>query len=99
MAKELKGAQKRKGLTGEELAAMKARLKELNMKSGGEEAIAATIAKVPEPDESMAKKLHAIIRANAPGAQSEPIYGLLYPEVHWVVYITFVAVPSLLLPE
>ena len=64
-----------KGFTDEERAAMKERLQELKAaarpgpradKADGESAVLAKIAEMPEPDRTMAKRLHAIIKASAP---------------------------------
>ncbi len=66
-----------KGLTKEEIAAMKDTIKE--RKAGGtdgEGAILAKIAEMPEPDKSMASKLHAIIRAGAPELGMRTWYGM-----------------------
>lgn len=65
-----------KGLTKEEIDAMKERLKEQNSKAEGESVVIAAIAKMPEPDRSMAKKLHAIIRAAAPDLIPRTWYGM-----------------------
>ncbi|MFI5412396.1 MAG: iron chaperone [Candidatus Micrarchaeales archaeon] len=69
-------AKKAKGLSKEEIAAMKDYLKEKNTKSEGESVVLAAIAKMPEPDRSMAKKLHAIIKAAAPGLIPRTWYGM-----------------------
>jgi len=62
-----------KGFTDEERAAMKERAKELKAearadkdKAEGESAVLAKIAEMPEPDRSMAERLHVIINASAP---------------------------------
>ncbi|MCL5950893.1 MAG: hypothetical protein M1132_04085, partial [Chloroflexi bacterium] len=58
-----------KGFTEEERAAMKERVKELKAaadKTDGESAVLAKIAELSEPDRTMAKRLHAIIKASAP---------------------------------
>ena len=58
-----------KGFTPEERAAMKERAKELKAASNraeGEKALVAAIAKMPEPDRAMGKRLHALITASAP---------------------------------
>ncbi len=59
-------ANKGKGLNKEEIAAMKEYLKEKNAKANGEEAVLAAIAKMKEPDRSIAKRIHAIVKASAP---------------------------------
>ena len=65
------------GLTEDERAAMKERLAELNAnKSDGEKAVSEAISKMKEPDRSMAKRVHEIIRANAPGLSTRTWYGM-----------------------
>jgi hypothetical protein len=49
---------KAKGLTKEEIAAMKETLKERNSSIDGESAVLAKIAKMPEPHRTMAKRIH-----------------------------------------
>jgi uncharacterized protein YdhG (YjbR/CyaY superfamily) len=68
-----------KGFTAEEKAAMKERARELKMagdKAAGESALLAKIAEMPEPDRSMAKRLHAIIKAEAPSLSPKTWYGM-----------------------
>ncbi len=69
-------ANRKKGLTKEEVAAMKERMKELNEGEEGEETVLAKIAKMPEPDRTMAKKVHAIVRASAPNLVPRLWYGM-----------------------
>jgi uncharacterized protein YdhG (YjbR/CyaY superfamily) len=64
-----------KGFTDEERAAMKERILELN-KENGESVVLAKIAEMPEPDRSMGKRLHAIIRASAPALSPKLWYGM-----------------------
>jgi uncharacterized protein YdhG (YjbR/CyaY superfamily) len=69
---------KAKGFTAEEKAAMKERAKELKAeaeKADGEKDLLAKIAEMPEPDRGMAKRLHAIIKASAPGLAPKTWYG------------------------
>ena len=63
-----------KGFTDEERAAMKARAQEL--KAEGESDVLAKIAEMPEPDRSMAKRLHVIIKASAPALSPKTWYGM-----------------------
>jgi uncharacterized protein YdhG (YjbR/CyaY superfamily) len=66
-----------KGFTDEERDAMKERVRE--MKAGeedGESAVLAKIAEMPEPDRSMGKRLHAIIKASAPALTPRLWYGM-----------------------
>jgi hypothetical protein len=56
------------GFSDEERAAMKARAQELKAeasKANGESAVLAAIAEMPEPDRTMARRLHEIIKASA----------------------------------
>ncbi|MGH2774871.1 MAG: iron chaperone [Actinomycetota bacterium] len=66
---------KSKGFTAEERAAMKERAKELKAEAR-ESDVLAKIAEMPEPDRSMGKRLHAIIRANAPALSPKTWYGM-----------------------
>ena len=69
-------ANKGKGLNKEEIAAMKEYLKEKNAKAKGEEAVLAAIAKMKEPDRSIAKRIHAIVKASAPELSPRTWYGM-----------------------
>ncbi len=67
------------GLTAEEIAAMKETLKERKMAANKEEAENAAleaIAAMVEPDRSMAKRIHAIIKENAPTLSPKTWYGM-----------------------
>lgn len=71
------GSKKSKGFTDEERSAMKARVRE--MKAGeadGESLVLEAIAALPEPDHSMAKRIHAIIKASAPALTPRTWYGM-----------------------
>src|SRR3990167_11002788 len=72
-----------KGFTDEERTAMKERALELRAearanksRADGENDVLAAIAAMPEPDRSMAKRLHAIIKANAPELWPKTWYGM-----------------------
>ncbi|MFH1031234.1 MAG: DUF1801 domain-containing protein [Chloroflexota bacterium] len=67
-----------KGFSDEELAAMKERSQELRAgkKVIGESAVLAKIAEMKEPDRTMAKRLHALIKASAPGLTPRTWYGM-----------------------
>jgi uncharacterized protein YdhG (YjbR/CyaY superfamily) len=68
-----------KGLTDEEKAAMKATLRERKAEAenaNNESAVLEAIAAMSEPDRSMAKRLHAIIKANAPSLLPKTWYGM-----------------------
>ena len=74
---------KPKGFTDEEKAAMRNRAQELKAearankdKAEGESALLAAIAAMQEPDRSMAKRLHAIIKASAPALSPKTWYGM-----------------------
>ena len=71
------------GFTDAEKAAMKERAKEVKAearanknKEEGENAALAAIAAMPEPDRSMAARLHEIIKANAPSLMPKTWYGM-----------------------
>ncbi|RIH83448.1 hypothetical protein Mterra_02284 [Calidithermus terrae] len=65
------------GFTAEERAAMKERARELKAsKAGGESALLAKIAEMPEPDRSMALRLHAVVKASAPALEPKTWYGM-----------------------
>ena len=68
-----------KGFTAEEKAAMKERALELKAaakKADGESTLLAKIAEMPEPERSMAMRLHEIIKANAPELMPKTWYGM-----------------------
>jgi len=71
------------GFTDVEKAAMKARAQELKAearakkgKADGESDVLAKIAEMQEPDRSMGKQLHAIIKASAPALSPKTWYGM-----------------------
>ena len=64
-------------LSKEEMEAMKQTLEERRSgKSEGESAVLAKIAEMREPDRTMAKRVHAIIRKNAPMLTMRTWYGM-----------------------
>jgi uncharacterized protein YdhG (YjbR/CyaY superfamily) len=70
---------KSKGFTDEERAAMKERARELKAEArreDGERAVLAAIEEMPEPDHTMGKRLHAIIKASAPTLSPKTWYGM-----------------------
>ena len=72
-----KKAKKSKGLTAEERAAMKEHLQDLKSgKTEGEEAVLAKIAAMKGSDRTMAERIHAIVKANAPGLEPKTWYGM-----------------------
>ena len=62
--------------TAEERAAMQERVKELKGAGDGESVVLAKITAMPEPDRAMGKRLHAIIKANAPALSPKLWYGM-----------------------
>jgi uncharacterized protein YdhG (YjbR/CyaY superfamily) len=78
-----KEAQKSGGFTAEEQAAMKERARELQAearasksRAAGESDLLAKIAEMPEPDRSMAARLHEIITESAPDLWPKTWYGM-----------------------
>jgi uncharacterized protein YdhG (YjbR/CyaY superfamily) len=70
-------ANRTEGFTADEQAAMKERARELKAEGAdGESAVLAKIAEMPEPDRSMAARLHAIVRAAAPSLSPKTWYGM-----------------------
>jgi hypothetical protein len=70
-------SRKFKGFTDEERGAMKERIQELNAdKTDEESAVLARIAEMPEPDRTMGKRLHAIIKESAPALSPKLWYGM-----------------------
>jgi uncharacterized protein YdhG (YjbR/CyaY superfamily) len=67
------------GLTAEEKAAMRETLADEKAKAKGAEGESLLLAKISamkEPDKSMAKRIHAIVKANAPTLQPTTWYGM-----------------------
>ena len=72
-------AKKPKGLSAEEKAALKERIKEEKAEREGKAAesdVLAKIAEMPEPDRTMAKRLHEIIKASTPSLSPKTWYGM-----------------------
>ncbi len=72
-----------KTFSDDERAAMKERALELaaearvnKNRAEGEKAVLAAIAKMPEPDRSMAKRIHEIVKATAPDLFPKTWYGM-----------------------
>jgi uncharacterized protein YdhG (YjbR/CyaY superfamily) len=68
-----------KGFSAEEKAAMKERAREVKAqqdKANWENDLLAKIAEMPEPDRSMATRIHEIIKANAPSLSPKTWYGM-----------------------
>jgi len=68
------------GFTADEKAAMKERAAELKRqrsgKGDGEADVLAAIAKMPKADRTMAERIHAIVKATAPGLSPRTWYGM-----------------------
>ncbi len=69
------------GFTEEERAAMQQRARELKAaahtnQEDEQSAVLAKIAEMPDPDRAMAERLHAIIKATAPGLSPRLWYGM-----------------------
>ena len=78
-----KSTKKSEGFTDAEKAAMKARAQELKAearadkdKAAGENAVLEALAAMPEPDRAIGERLHAIIKASAPGLAPKTWYGM-----------------------
>ena len=74
-----------KGFTDEERAAMKERAEELKAqkrggrragKGDGENDVLAKIAEMPESDRALAERVHAVVKATAPGLSPKTWYGM-----------------------
>ena len=81
--KSSKGGASDKGFTDAEKAAMKERAKELKAEArasknreAGEKDLLAKIDEMPEPERSMARRIHEIIRENAPVLAPKTWYGM-----------------------
>jgi len=67
------------GLTAAEKAALKETIEDQKAAARGlegEDALLAKIAAMQEPDRGMAKRIHAIVKANAPSLSSTTWYGM-----------------------
>lgn len=74
---------KSRGFTQDERAAMRERAKEAKAEGRGpagkgdrEGDALAKIAEMPEPDRTMARRIHAIVKASAPGLSATTWYGM-----------------------
>jgi uncharacterized protein YdhG (YjbR/CyaY superfamily) len=70
---------KSKGFSTEEKAAMRERAKELKAEASqadAEKAVLAKIAEMPDSDRVMAERIHAIVKAKAPGLSAKLWYGM-----------------------
>ncbi len=82
-ARPARAARSEEGFTAEERAAMKERARELKAaargpgaRADGESEVLAKIAEMPEPDRTMAERVHAIVKANAPALWPRTWYGM-----------------------
>ena len=72
-------ARKQKGFTDEERAAMKERARELKAEgkqADGESDVLAKIREMPEPDRTIATRIHAIVKSSAPSLSPKTWYGM-----------------------
>ena len=79
-------AEDQKGFTAEEKAAMRERAKEVKAEARAgsiaskaaeaESALLAKIAEMPGPDRALAERIHALVKANAPGLSPKLWYGM-----------------------
>ena len=76
MSTTAKNTSKKAGFTAEEKAAMRERARELKDKTDGETAVRAAIAKMSPKDRAIAKRLHELVKATAPGLTPKTWYGM-----------------------
>ena len=70
-------ARKKSVLSDEEVAAMKELKAERSKgKANGEDDVLAALAKMPEPDRGLGEKIHALVKAHAPGLSPKTWYGM-----------------------
>ena len=67
---------KKEGFSAEEKAAMRARAKELKEAAEGEDAVQAALAKMTPADRALGKRIHAIVKKNAPDLTPKTWYGM-----------------------
>jgi uncharacterized protein YdhG (YjbR/CyaY superfamily) len=80
---DTEGGETSTGFTADERAAMKERAKEVKAeargaraKADGESDVLAKIAEMPDRDRTMAARIHAIVKANAPELAPKTWYGM-----------------------
>jgi uncharacterized protein YdhG (YjbR/CyaY superfamily) len=80
MAEKKATRKKSDGFTAEERAAMKERARELKAagsgKLDGEKELLAKVAEMPKHDRDLAKRIHAIVKENAPSLSPKTWYGM-----------------------
>ena len=67
---------KQEGFSAEEKAAMRARAKELKAAAEGEEAVVSALAEMSPKDRALGKRIHAIVKKNAPNLTPKTWYGM-----------------------
>ena len=67
---------KKDGFSAEEKAAMRARAKELKANADGETAVQQALASMTPEDRALGERIHAIVRAAAPGLTPKTWYGM-----------------------
>ena len=72
----MSSTKKKEGFSAEEKAAMRARAKELKTAAEGEEAVVSALAKMSSADRALGKKVHAIVKKNAPDLTPKTWYGM-----------------------
>jgi uncharacterized protein YdhG (YjbR/CyaY superfamily) len=71
-----KSTGKKAGFTAEEKAAMRARARELKAGADGETAVRAAIAAMAPRDRALARRVHELVKASAPGLLPKTWYGM-----------------------
>jgi len=74
--KPTRGSASATGLTAEEKAALRETIADQKAAAAGEKALLAKIAGMVEPDRGMAKRIHAIVKANASSLSPTTWYGM-----------------------
>ena len=69
-------ASKGKGFTEDEKGAMRARVRELQGQADGENEALAKIAAMPPADRTLARRVHALVKAAAPQLSAKTYYGM-----------------------
>ena len=67
---------KSEGFSAEEKAAMRARARELKSAADGESAVQEAFAKMSAPDRALGKRIHALVKKNAPDLSPKTWYGM-----------------------
>ena len=72
----MSSTKKKDGFTTEEKAAMRARAKELKAAAEGEETVLSALAEMSPADRALGKRIHAIVKKNAPDLTPKTWYGM-----------------------